>query len=94
MMKKCYEKPMVQVEYFSLTQAIAACPGIKIKGVGSSQDVLDDSDATEYMKSYAKAFGFLSSGNCLRVMDGFAEPGGSGGNTICYHGPVVSAFLS
>ncbi len=93
-MKKRYEKPMVAVECFSLTQAVAACSGIRIKGVGSRQDVLDDPDSTDQMKSFANAFGFLSSGGCLRVMDGYAETGGSDGNTICYHGPVVSAFLS
>lgn len=93
-MKKFYEKPMLAIEQYSLTQSIAGCTGIKIKGKGSSADVLADPDATSQMKSLASAFGFISAGGCLRPLDGYTESGGSGGNTICYHGPIKSAFIS
>jgi len=93
-MKKCYEKPMLAIEHYSLTQSIAGCTGIKIKGKGSSADVLADPDATNQMKSLASAFGFISAGGCLRPLDGYTESGGVNGDTICYHGPIQSAFVS
>lgn len=91
-MKKIYEKPALAVEYFSLTQSIAGCAGIKIQGLGSSADVLADPDATNTMKSLARAYYFISTGGCLRHADNMTE--GSGNNTICYHGPVRAAFTS
>ena len=91
-MKKIYEKPALAVEYFSLTQSIAGCSGIKIQGIGSSADVLADPDATATMKSLARAFGFISSGGCRRPLDGQMEA--ANGDTICYHGPIRTAFLS
>lgn len=91
-MKKRYEKPMLAVEHFSLTQAIAGCV-LKIKGTGSSRDVLADPDATNQMKSLASAGGFISAGGCLRPLDGYTETG-KDGDMICYHGPISAAFPS
>lgn len=91
-MKKVYEKPALAVEYFSLTQSIASCPAIKIAGIGSSEDVLADDSSTPTMKNLARAFYFLSTGGCRRHADNMVE--GSGNDTICYHGPIRTAFLS
>lgn len=91
-MKKVYEKPELAVEYFSLTQSIAGCRGIKIQGVGSSFDVLADPDSTAAMKNLARAYYFISTGGCRRHADNMSE--GTGNDTICYHGPIRAAFVS
>ena len=91
-MKRVYEKPMLAVEHFSLTQSIAGCPAIRIAGTGSSEDVLNDPSSTPTMKNLARAFYFLSTGGCRRSADNMTE--GTGSDTICYHGPIRTAFLS
>ena len=91
-MKRVYEKPMLAVEYFSLTQSIANCPAIKIAGTGTSLDVLNDPSSTPQMKDLARAFYFLSTAGCRRHADNMVE--GTGNDTVCYHGPIRTAFLS
>lgn len=93
-MKRKYQKPTLAVEYYALTQAIASCGGIKIGGTGSADDVLSDPDSTDTMISYALSGGFISAGGCALPMDGYAEENGIGGDTVCYHGPVIGAFIS
>lgn len=92
-MKRVYEKPMLAVEHFSLTQSIAGCPAIKISGTGTSEDVLNDPSSTPTMKNLARAFYFLSTAGCRRHADNMTEVS-SGNDTICYHGPIRTAFLS
>lgn len=85
-MKKTYEKPMLAVEYYQLTQTIASC-ATKI-GLLSDQCVLKDPDATPQMKNLASV-GWFVEGNCSSFgteMDQF--------DGICYHTNANAAFSS
>lgn len=91
-MKKRYLKPTVAVELFALTQTIASCVGIKIAktGNGGPEDVLNDPDSTDAMKSWAYYGGFLSNADsCTIEMNGMQDPDGS-----CYHTNINAAFNS
>lgn len=87
-MKKVYEKPMMAVEYYQLTQAIAAC-STKISFL-NSECVKNDPDATDLMKSLAWDNWFTDAANCPSGfpsdMDGF--------DSICYHTNAEAAFNS
>lgn len=85
-MKKPYEKPMLAVEYYSLTQSVAHCNAIKISAV-SSQCVLNDPDSTNEMRNWAYRNGFIS-GSCNIDMSGYKS------DTICYHTSTNAAFTS
>lgn len=85
-MKKPYEKPILAVEYYQLTQAIASC-ATKI-GLYDSNCVLKDPDSTSQMKEFA-AIGWFNAGYCMESasgMDGF--------DSICYHTNLNTAFSS
>lgn len=85
-MKKNYVSPMVTIEYYRLTQAIASC-ATKI-GFLDSDCVKKDPDATDHMKDLAYASLFVE-GHCLESalgMDGFDK--------ICYHTNANAAFNS
>ncbi|MDD6175792.1 MAG: hypothetical protein PUC59_08565, partial [Firmicutes bacterium] len=56
-MKKQYEKPMLAVEYYMLSQSIAAC-ATKI-GFQNSECVIKDPDATNTMKDLASSDYFV-----------------------------------
>lgn len=85
-MKKQYEKPMIAVEYYQLTQSIASC-STKI-GFLDSECVLKDPDAVPQMKDLA-GIGFFVDGHC----DIFPE-GTDGADGICYHTSANAAFNS
>lgn len=86
-MKKVYEKPMMAVEYYQLTQAIAAC-SIKI-GFLSSECVKNDPDATIEMKNLAWDNWFVQEGACAQIAVDMDNDDG-----ICYHTNVNAAFNS
>ena len=76
-MKLKYEKPLIAVEQYSLSQAIAACP-TQI-GYNDNFCIAEDEDATEYMRNMAAA-GYFTEGRCITPgveMD--ADDG------VCYH---------
>lgn len=86
-MKKTYQKPMMAVEQFALTQSIATCE-TKI-GFLSSECVKKDPDATEQMKDFAYSGFFTEAGSCDQYaigMDDFDK--------ICYHTNAGAAFNS
>ena len=86
-MKKAYEKPRAAIEYYELSQAIAACE-TKI-GYMNSHCVLEDSDATDQMKDLAQNGWFTSEGSCQEsalVVDEF--------DGICYHTNANAMFSS
>ena len=85
-MKKPYEKPAIAIEYYSLTQAISSCVGIKIN-LADSVCVMNDPDSTNMMRNWAKRNGFLS-GACRIDMSGYREDG------LCYHTSINAAFTS
>lgn len=86
-MKKQYIKPMLAVEYYELTQAIAAC-ATKF-GFMNSECVKNDADATAQMKDLAWAGFFTDSNNCAAFPEGM-----DGTDAICYHTNANSAFTS
>lgn len=77
--KKQYEKPMMAVELYALTQSIAAC-SFKI-GYLASECVINDADATDDMVSLAKDHYFADTSNCMYAVqrETTYEDG------ICYH---------
>lgn len=86
-MKKLYEKPMLVVERYELTQTIANC-SIKI-GFLDSACVKNDSSATDEMKSLAWSNWFTTAGGCTKTVTG-----GSSDDGICYHTNINAAFNS
>lgn len=84
-MKKTYEKPMLAVEYYQLTQTIASC-ATKI-GMLDSNCVKKDPDATPQMKDLAY------SGFFIEKCD-LSASGMDGLDGICYHTNANAAFSS
>ena len=83
-MKKPYQKPLLAVEHYSLTQSIASCSGIKINFL-DSECVIKDTDSTNMMLNWAYRGGFL---DCEIDMSGYQYDG------VCYHTSVNAAFTS
>lgn len=95
-MKKKYCKPMFAVEYYTLTQSVAACGNIKI-GFADSACVEDDDDATDEMRNWAGIGGFIKttvSGkeSCGFDLSGYTE--GSVDDLMCYFTSINAAFVS
>ena len=85
-MKK-YEKPLIAVENYVLSQAIASCE-TKI-GFVSSACVIDDEDAPEGFRNLAGIGCFTADGKC------FFEPKITDQNdNICYHTSANAMFQS
>lgn len=84
-MKKQYEKPTLAVEYYQLTQAIAAC--VTKIGFLDSDCVKKDPDATHHMKDLAYAGYFVS--GCDQVPTDMDQ-----NDSICYHTNASAAFNS
>lgn len=85
-MKKKYVTPMIAVEHYELTQAIASC-ATKI-GFLDSACVLKDPDATWELKDLA-GVGFFNAGKCEIYPEGMDEADGA-----CYHTNANAAFNS
>ena len=77
---------MLAVEYYSLTQSISSCVGIKIN-FADAVCVLRDPDSTNEMRNWARRTGFLST-SCTIDMSGYQ------GDTVCYHTSINAAFTS
>lgn len=75
-MKRTYEKPLLLVERFELTQMLSSC-SVMI-GLNDNKCVLADADATQRMKSAALIGYFL--GGCGNVY-----LGQDGEDGMCYH---------
>lgn len=78
-------KPMIAVEYYELTQAIAAC-SVKI-GFLDSKCVLKDEHATPHLKGLAYQNWFIE--GCSVYAIGMPEEDGN-----CYHTNANAAFNS
>ena len=85
-MKIAYQKPMVEIERYELSQAITACDN-KI-GFTNSACVLKDPDATAKAKDLA-AIGWFMEDFC--VLWSVGEDGNDG---ICYHSNANAMFSS
>lgn len=94
-MKKRYEKPFLAIEYYSLTQSIAACAGIKIAAsvpgaMPTQADILNDPDVTNAMRNAIRLGGFLGVDlGCRVTMLGHTDSDG-----VCYHTNINAAFNS
>lgn len=84
-MKKQYEKPTLAVEYYQLTQAIAAC--VTKIGFLDSACVKQDPDATNQMKNLAWEGYFMT--GCDQSATGMDQ-----NDSICYHTNASAAFTS
>ena len=84
-MKKQYEKPMMAVEYFALTQAIASCT-LEVPYMDSV--CVLNSPLPDETKSWA-INGWCLAGHC----DNF-ETGSNPNDGLCYHTQMASAFTS
>lgn len=85
-MKKQYQKPLIAIEHYELTQSIASC-SIKI-GFLDRMCVLRDTDATAEMRNLAMEF-YFSTG-CSKTI----EMGETREDGICYHTNMNAAFSS
>ena len=87
-MKMKYEKPMVAVDRYELSQAIAGCSGIKVS-LESSACVLNDPDVPDITKAYAANGWFTANGKCnIQTVSGVTYDG------ICFHTQVNGVFPS
>ena len=85
-MKKAYERPVLLVERFELTQRLSNCS--LLIGLTNSACVLKDTDSTIPMRNMAQA-GYFTAGNCdWYPMHQDADDG------VCYHTSVNLAFSS
>ena len=87
-MKKKYERPVIEVENFQLTQQIASCSGVKIN-LTSGDCVLNSPYATEEMRRYAMVGFFMDNDTCMPISVGMDDMDG-----ICYMTNVNMAFSS
>ena len=86
-MKKKYEKPLIAVENYVLSQAIASCE-TKI-GFVSSACVFDDEDAPDGFRNLAGIGCFTADGKCTyqpNIKDVY--------DNICYHTSANAMFQS
>lgn len=88
-LKKKYEKPLVAVEHYELSQAIAGCL-IKIGPNGSNTCIRTDRDTPAAMRSAAND-GWFADSTCLPIS--IAYPGQTF-DGICYHTQASAAFPS
>ncbi len=87
-MNRIYEKPMVLVDRFELTQTIAAC--VTKIGFVNSDCVFKDADSPIDAKRLAYA-GWFTAGNCG---DKYVITGMASNDGICYHTSTNAMFSS
>ena len=88
-MKRQYVVPGITIERYAMTQSASGC--ITKIGALDSQCVLQDADATDFMKYFAEQGYFIDQPSCdLTVAEFGPEPF----DTICYHSNVQAAFAS
>ena len=90
-----YEKPMVIVDRYALSQAIAGC-NIKV-GLADRNCFLTDADVTQQMKAYAY-YGWFVDTNGTNPCTTRVEAGHTyitdSGDGFCYHTNVNGALTS
>lgn len=86
-MKKKYEKPLIAVENYVLSQAIASC-STRI-GFNSSACVFDDVDVPAGFRNLAGIGYFTADGEC-----DFEPNIGDEHDSICYHTSANAMFQS
>lgn len=85
-MKRNYVTPAIAVEYYNLTQSIAACDR-KI-GWRDRDCVLNDNDSTQQMKDLCGLPVYIDS-TCQWRFEDMADE-----DSMCYHTNVGAAFTS
>lgn len=80
-MKKKYEKPLVAVDHYKLSQSIAGC-AYKVNNMDSAC-YLRDPDVPAVIKSFAASNWFTAEGNCV-----IQAKAGQTYDGICYHTQV------
>ena len=85
-MKLKYEKPLIAVEQYALSQAIAACP----TQVGYNDNICmaKDEDVPELMRELA-ATGMFGEGRCVEPTIGMDFD-----DNVCYHTSANPLFCS
>lgn len=97
-MKKQYEKPLMAVERYTLTQTIANC-ALEI-GYNSADCVKADVDATPHMKDLAwdatsGGIGWFNDNSCAQQISEYINiTGSTGEDGVCYHTNANAAFGS
>ena len=94
-LKTKYEKPMVVVDRYALSQAIAGC-SIKV-GLADRGCFLTDGDVTQQMKSYAYYGWFVDttgSNPCTIRVEAGHTYSTDGGDGFCYHTNANGALTS
>lgn len=86
-MKMEYQKPQAAVEFYQLSQSIAAC-AIKINLVNNAC-VVNDNDTPEEMRGFAFALPAYFSTGCEIVCTNNPDYDG-----ICYHTQLNATFTS
>ena len=90
-MKMKYEKPLVAVERYELSQAIAGCV-IKIGPSGTRTCIRTDADTPAVIRSRAND-GYFADITCL-PLDGFMVTPGTQFDGVCYHTSASAIFPS
>ena len=85
-MKLKYEKPLIAVEQYALSQAIASC-GTKV-GYNDNICMSNDSDVPEILQGFASE-GYFGDGRCLIPMIGMDFD-----DNVCYHTNINLLFCS
>ncbi len=86
-MKKTYSKPVAAVEFYKLSQSIAAC-AIKISYLDNAC-VVKDNDTPIQMRSYALVDPLSFTSVCMDNM--LLSPDN---DSLCYHTQVAATFTS
>ncbi len=86
-MKMKYEKPMIAVENFELSQAIAAC--VTKIGFNNSGCVAHDNDLPDEIRALGHAGYFYDSQGCDPLISSMPE-----NDKICYHSAANMMFIS
>jgi hypothetical protein len=86
-MKKTYQKPMVAVEFYKLSQSIASC-SIKINLL-NNQCVVNDPDTPVEMRSLAYAYPEYFSSDCYTHYHNIQSD-----DPMCYHTQANATFTS
>lgn len=86
-MKLKYEKPLIAVERYALSQAIASCP-TKV-GFGDNVCMAKDDDVPTLMQEMA-SYGYFGEGRCVMEATGYED----NYDGVCYHTNVGLLFCS
>lgn len=93
-MKMKYEKPMVAVDRYELSQSIAGCENIKVSYTDSGCFLLDP-DVPFILKSHAMGNLWFADDTCGNVVvEGEVLDGGAVYDGFCYHTQANSVLVS